>query len=316
MTAPTESYEKVQYELRPAKQVERRMLIDSLQILSYAGFQISDYKYTGMGSIYFVDFILLHKLLGIQNMLSVEFSNIEKRVKFNKPFGCIEVLVPKPIGDVIPTLSPDSKHFLWLDYDNVLSREMLDDVYIAASHLSVGSILLVTVDVEPPGKDPRDGPSDWRNYFKTQAGRYLGSTVKVSDFAKSNLPRINIQIIDRAIRSGLAGRTGIEFLPLYNFLYADGHQMLTMGGMIVSTTERRQIRASRLSETNYIRFNFEQEPFRIRVPRLTRKERLYLDSEMPCDTKWKPKDFELKNEDLSDYREIYRFFPAYAELLL
>lgn len=315
MIKPTESYERVQYELRPAKQVERRMLIDALQILSHAGFPISDYKYTGMGSIYFVDFILFHKLLGMQDMQSVEFSNIKKRVNFNKPFDCIDIKVPKPIGDVIPTLSMDSKHFLWLDYDNILSRSVLDDIYLAASHLSVGSILLVTVDVEPPGEDS-DGPSDWRNYFIAEAGRYIGSTLKVRDFAASQLPKINIQIIDRVIKSGLAGRAGVEFFPLFNFLYADGNQMLTIGGMIISATERRQIRASKFDDTKYIRFDFEQEPYKIRVPRLTRKERLYLDSAMPCDPKWKPKDFELKKEDLSDYREIYRFFPAYAELLL
>lgn len=315
MTMPTESYERVQYELRPAKQVERRMLIDALQILAQTGFQINDYKYTGMGSIYFVDFILFHKLLGIQNMLSVESSNIKRRVAFNKPFDCIDIEVPKPIGDIIPSLSADLKHFLWLDYDNILSRSVLDDVYLAASRLSVGSILLITVDVEPPG-DANDGPSDWRNYFKTEVGRYLGATLKVSDFAESKLPKINIQIIERAIKSGLTGRADIGFFPLFNFLYADGNQMLTMGGMIVSNPERRQIRASRLDETIYFRDSFEKEPFRIRIPKLTRKERLYLDSAMPCDTKWKPKEFELKKEDLSDYREIYRFFPAYAELLL
>jgi hypothetical protein len=315
VTIPSKSYERVQYELRPAKQVERRMLIDALQILAQSGFQINDYKYTGMGSIYFVDFILFHKLLGIQNMLSVEYSNIKKRVVFNKPFDCINIEVPKPIGDIIPSLSLDLKHFLWLDYDNVLSRSVLDDVYLAASRLSVGSILLVTVDVEPPG-EASDGPSDWRNYFKSEAGRYLGASLKVSDFAESKLPNINIQIIERAIKSGLTGRTDIGFFPLFNFLYADGNQMLTMGGMIVSNPERRQIRASRLNDAIYFRDSFEKEPFRIRIPKLTRKERLYLDSAMPCDPKWKPKEFELKKEDLSDYRDIYRFFPAYAELLL
>jgi len=30
MNSPTQSYKKVHYELRPAKQVERRMLIDAL----------------------------------------------------------------------------------------------------------------------------------------------------------------------------------------------------------------------------------------------------------------------------------------------
>jgi len=60
MSAATESYLKVAYDLRPAKQIERRMFIDGLQRLALAGFDIGDYQYTGFGSIFFVDFILFH----------------------------------------------------------------------------------------------------------------------------------------------------------------------------------------------------------------------------------------------------------------
>ena len=48
---PSKSYLSVHYELRSAKQVERRMLIDALHTLGEDGFRISDYQYTGMGSI-------------------------------------------------------------------------------------------------------------------------------------------------------------------------------------------------------------------------------------------------------------------------
>lgn len=313
MRLPTESYLKVHYELRPAKQIERRMLVDALQMLSLAGLPISEYQYTGFGSIFFVDFILFHKLLGVWNMLSVEHSeSIKKRIKFNKPFDCIRIEFG-PISNVIPNLSPDRKHFLWLDYDDVIHRSHVEDIFLAASHLSSGSLLLITVDVEPPGKD--DGPEQWRDHFEEEAGRYLIST-KVEDFTKSNIPRINIQIIERVIRDGLAAREDIKFLPLFNFLYADGHQMLTLGGIIGSDIERRHIRGSKLEEVNFVRRDFSKEPFRIRVPNLTRKERLYLDSNMPCTSKWKPKEFEMLPDDIAAYREIYRFFPAYAELLL
>src|SRR5438874_9971114 len=104
------SYLRVQYDLRPSKQVERRMIIDACHLLSLANFPIRDYQYTGFGSVYFVDFILFHKLLGIQNMVSVEQDNkIEKRVKYNRPFGFIK-LVMGTATDVIPTLSQDRKH--------------------------------------------------------------------------------------------------------------------------------------------------------------------------------------------------------------
>src|SRR6266704_2841751 len=104
---PTESYLRVHYELRPAKQVERRMLVDALLSLSAAGFRIQDYQYTGMGSVYFIDFMLFHRLVGFQKMLSVEHNTkIARRVEFNRPFARVGIEIA-PIGDVIPRLSKD-----------------------------------------------------------------------------------------------------------------------------------------------------------------------------------------------------------------
>lgn len=315
MSNITESYLRVQYDLRPAKQVERRMIIDALQLLALGGFEIRDYQYTGMGSIYFVDFVLFHKLLGIHRMLCVEHAKqITKRTHFNKPFDCVQVQMNR-IGDVIPTLSKDLKHLLWLDYDSILSRSHLEDIALAATYLSTGSIFLITVDVEPPGND-LDEPKEWRDYFLDEADGYLDPSINVRQFARSNLPRINMGIIERVLRTGLVGREPVKFLPLFNFLYADGHQMLTLGGMIGTDVERRKLRGSELPNVPYIRLDMKTAPYEIRIPRLTRKERLFLDAAMPSASKWKPKAFELSADDILAYREIYRFLPAYAELLL
>jgi hypothetical protein len=312
MTPPTESFYKVPYDLRPAKQIERRMLIDAFQRLSFAGFPIGEYQYTGMGSIYFVDFILFHKLLGIDKLLSVEISSkITKRLRFNKPFQRVDIQIC-PIGDVIPQLSRDRRHILWLDYDGLICSEFLRDLVLAGTYLSAGSILLVTVDVEPP---EGNSPKEWRDYYAAEASAYLGKESKVEDFVKTSLVARNTGFIKRAIMQGLVGREA-EFIPMFNFIYADGHNMLTIGGMIGTQQERRQLKASSLNDTSYFRSNLEIPPYAISVPRLTRKERLYLDGFMPCNEKWKPKEFELPPESVLAYREIYRFFPAYAELLL
>ncbi len=314
MSEPSESYLRVQYELRPSKQVERRMIIDGLRKLSLMGFEVEDYKYIGFGSIYFVDFILFHKFLSIDKMLSVEKSiHIKDRVHFNKAFDCIEIQM-KPVNEVIPSLSADLKYILWLDYDENLSREMVEDIRMAATYLSVGSVLLITVDVEPPGGD-KAGPKEWKEYFEEHAAKYLG-LLEIEEFGKSNLPRINVEIITRVIKDGLTGRI-VEFIPIFNFEYADGHRMITVGGIIGTSTEKRRISGSKLNQTVYYRRNLKkEEPYYIRVPRVTRKERLFLDSAMPCDDNWTPGTFEMSEKDVQAYREIYRFFPAYAELLL
>src|SRR5438128_8766395 len=142
MTVPTASYLQVFYDLRPAKQVERRMIIDVLQRLASVGFYVRDYQYTGLGSIYFVDFTLFHRLLGLRKLLSVEYdASITNRIRFNQPFGLVEIAM-KPVGDVIPTLDEGLKHVLWLDYDRHLDSDLVADTSLAGFRLSPGSVLL------------------------------------------------------------------------------------------------------------------------------------------------------------------------------
>ena len=209
MSAPTESYKKVHYELRPAKQVERRMLVNALLGLAVAGFSRQDYQYTGMGSIYFIDFMLFHRFLGIKNMLRVEYDlKISKRVEFNRPFACVGTKIG-PIGDVIPNLSKDIAHLVWLDYDGILVNSHLQDVAAAATYLPRGSILLITVNIEPPADC--DGPKEWQAYFRKEAQEFMVPGLKLADFTQTNLPQRNIELIARAIQSGMAGRVDVAF---------------------------------------------------------------------------------------------------------
>jgi len=313
MSSLSESFRRVHYEFRPAKQVERKMLLETFQKLMEAGFSIADYQYTGMGSIYFIDFILLHRYIGISRFLSVEKSDIPKRVKFNRPFKLVRTEIGD-IADYVPHLSSDLQHVLWLDFDSVLRESILSTVLLSCSQLSPGSILLVTVDVEPPGP-PEDGPEDWMNHFLEEAGDYLWPEPNPADFSKSSLPEINARILDKAIRSGLEGRENVGFCPLFKFVYADGHKMLSLGGMIARADDKRKLRKLHKAELPFLRNDLSSHPYEIRVPCITRKERLYLDAAMPCRQGWKPKDFELDEEEVKQYKTIYRYYPAYTEML-
>lgn len=312
MTGPSKSYKKVFYDLRPGKQVERRMIMDALGRLMNGGIPIRDYQYTGLGSIYFVDFILLYKLLGLRWFLNVEYDTaITNRVAFNKPFEPIEIRMA-PISDVIPDLDPNRRHLIWLDYDDRLTNDILLDVSAAANHLSAKSIMLVTVDVESPREA---GTPDARaEYVQEQAGAFLPFDFDVDWCTRSRYPATNLAIIANAIATGLAVRSA-KFLPLFRFVYADGHEMVTLGGMIGDTVVEQRIDACDWSEAWYLRRADDADPYRIQVPRLTRRERLLLDQNMPGDPSWRPRRFELSKEELAAYREIHRFYPLYGELL-
>ena len=314
MSGISKSALEVQFDLRPAKQVERRMLLDAFQRLAEAGFSIRDYKYTGFGSLHFIDFVIFHKLLGIDQMLSVEHDvTLEGRVRFNCPFSSITIVIGSAT-DVMPTLSPDQQHILWLDYDEPVTKVNLDDVYLAGSQLSSGSFLIVTVDVEPPIKDAYDAHTNKR-YFDEEAGNYLGLP-DIKEFTKENLYKPSRQVILNALKEGMAGRTGIDFHPLFYFLYKDGHRMMTFGGMIGSKAEKRKLSYMNREGAIYLRMAEKEDPYEIKVPVFTRKERHLLDSAMPCADGWQPTEFAISAEHIEIYREIYRFLPSYVEILL
>jgi len=314
MTSPVSSSLQVPYDLRQAKQVERRMLVDMLQRLMQGGFPIRDYQYTGLGSIFFVDFILLHRVLGLSRLWSVEYdTTIERRVRFNKPFSSVQVFI-SPIGDIIPILDRDLKHILWLDYDFGLNKVVVADTALAAYNLSPGSLLLVTVDVEPPAHSK--GAADTMEFLRDQAGSFFESEWDESAFTPAELGQTTARIIFNAIANGVAGRPNTRFLTLFNFAYKDGHRMITVGGMIGTATEQKQLDGCDLASADYLRRDPSAPRCEIVVPNMTRKERFYLDHHMPCPSGWAPSDFEMSGEDVAEYSKIYRYCPTFAELFL
>ncbi len=320
------SYTKVFYDLRPGKQIERRMLLDTFQLLSNGGFRISDYQYTGFGSIYFVDFVLFHKYLGITKLLSLEHDPAaERRARFNKPYEIITLEI-KSAFDAIPSLDRDVKHILWLDYDFTFEASVLADVQQAAFQLSPGSILLVTIDVEPPeleeslesDNEPiqKTSPEISMQLLKDECGALWNPAWTAADFVASELPNRSRDILNLAVMNSLAVRQGVSFLPLFSFLYRDGHSMYTFGGMIGGDSERNALDGCGLARARYVRRNVTDAPYEITVPRLTRKERMYLDSLMPLRPRRARNQVGFSASELRAYEEVYRFFPTYIEALL
>src|SRR5947208_3271845 len=82
---------RINYALRPAKSIERKMLTEAFGCLASFG-RVSAYRYVGFGSPFFSDFILFHRTLGINNMISIEQDvDHRERFAFNRPFSCIQL---------------------------------------------------------------------------------------------------------------------------------------------------------------------------------------------------------------------------------
>lgn len=294
------------------------MMLDAFQILLASGFPVRNYRYLGMGNVFFWDYILFHKLLGIKHLTSVELDvDITQRVNFNRPFGLVNVQM-KSIGSALEELSEADRHLVWMDYDQKLSTDMLADAAQAGTRLGHESICIITVDVEPPLLDHVKKEQmyvELTKYYREMAGRLWDHKWTENDFAPVKLYARISELLTKAIESGCVGQKK-SLIPIFHFLYRDGdHQMMTIGGMFGAKSQKLRIKNSELGDAVYYRDNFAK-PYVIRVPRFTRRERYLLDQAMPRNPRWSPNEFETNEPELESYSEIYRFLPAYAELLL
>lgn len=315
------SYENINYSLRPAKTIERKMLCEAFRRMSPFG-SVETYKYVGFGSPYFSDFILFHKVLNIFNMTSIE-KDVEKkeRFNFNKPFKCIDMIFGDS-NEVLPGLSWDQRSIVWLDYDGKLDESALADIrFLSASCIS-GSLFMFSVNASPDN-DSIVEVENLPNYRLQMLEDQVGSEkvplgIKGTDLAGWGKAAILRKIVENEINQTLNERNGgrengakLCYRPLFNFQYSDGAKMLTVGGVLYDEGQTHILNSCSFIDLPYI--TDASEKYRIEVPSLTFKEIRHLDEQLPrneSDTLSAPA---VPIRDIRKYENIYRYFPAFVE---
>jgi len=306
------SYEFINYALRPAKNIERRMLCEAFRRLSEFG-RLDSYRYIGFGSTYFSDFSLFHKSLRITNNVSIEHDvKNEERFEFNRPYSCIRLEFGES-NEILPKLTWDVKTIAWLDYDYKLDQGILTDVAFVCSNAPPGSIIVVTVDAKPEEYSKR------MKSLKSRVGEQKLpqglSEPKLGEWGTANISRrIIANEIDTTISARNGGRpTGAKLLykQLFNFHYADGAKMLTVGGIIYNEGQSDLEEKCGFEQLDFVRTS--EAPYTIEVPSLTLKEIRHLDRQLPCDDLNHVDAPSIPAKDISRYALIYRYFPAFVE---
>lgn len=309
------SGELINYSLRPAKQIERKMLCETFRRLSEFG-SVDSYKYIGFGSFYFSDFALFHRELGITNMISIEKSvGNKERFEFNKPFDCIKIIYGYS-NDILPSLKWDVRTILWLDYDYPLDLNVLTDLSWFFSNAISGSVVIVTVDVEPdlrcedPMKELTDRIGEERIPIDTKAKHLKGW-----ENGQVAIKVINNHIIEQlgSRNGGRAKGTKFVYEQLFNFQYADSTKMLTVGGILYDEGQKRNFEACGFNDFCY-RKKIGDDYYRIEIPKLTYRELLHLDAQLPIDDANSLKAKAIPRKDLKKYAEVYRYFPNFMEI--
>ena len=305
---------KVDYSLRPAKSTERRMVVETLAHLD-SFVPLADYRYVGMGSIYFRDFQLAHRRLGIDDMISIEgTSQAEIRVRFNRPLACIEVRMGET-GEVLPDIELEKgPHVLWLDYEARVDRDILSDIDEVVGRCHPGSVLVVTVNADRLSGDDRDrwlvDLGDDRPEPRDPRGR--------GEYALLSY-RVLRERIDWAVDGRNAGVRDpvrrIAFRQTFHALYADGAQMLTLGGGLVAESDLARWHDTGVESLEFSRTG--ENPYRIVIPRLTRREVQHLLQSLPAaraNVDEAARAIGVPTKDARDFAAVYRFAPLFVEV--
>lgn len=325
------SYNKINYYLRPNKQVERKIIIDILQKL-YHEISIQNYCYVGMGSIYYYDFILFHKLLGIENLTSIDDKTTVKRFEFNKPYDFVKF-------ENITTSEYLSKHnwgkcqnLIWLDYDGrFLNNDYLDtDLSFICKNSNNLDILFVSVNsMAPKVKDRQSFLDNYQGYISNNYNDIKFTDQSVFHYLIQNI------ILNKLKEYNLYNTN--KCLKLCSFNYRDGAPMYTLG---IIFAKEKALKERLETYHNFIITN-EGIISEISIPNITYKEKFYLDSKIRHLQKtiktaknevetlelknpeekeeWlrslilDKMDIELSPREVEDYLRHYLYFPQYYE---
>lgn len=314
------SANKINYEIRPCKFAERRMLVSSLARI--IGATKKRYQYIGFGALSFVDFKLFHRELHIDKMYSIEgYEYSTQKLELNKPFSCIEILRGMSTTE-LNKIDLSIPSIVWLDYDGTLEKSMFEDFDIVLSKVPIGSVFIVSCNRE---LKKYDAGSDKNYHFtKREFTEEFGNLVpfgldddccaepKTSATLKLMFTNYCKRVLsDRMKESG----EKLSFDVLYNVKYQEnrGAKMYTFGGILLDESISRE-------DLNIADYEFiaTEAPFVIDAPILTDREINYLNQILGLEDKEKQaiKDEIVSEKELSDYKQLYKYLPSFHDIRL
>ena len=316
----------VNYSLRPAKNIERKMMGEAFARLAPLC-PLADYQYVGFGSEFFNDFSLYHQTLGLRNMTSIESDTGRiDRCKFNRPYKCIRV-VHGLSSDVLPQLRWNRRSIVWLDYTKKLDKTAIADVRFLVSAIRSGSLIVWSFNAHAWGgshdedTNEKVEAADWPKKRLEKLRSLFGNSRSFDTLTGTELPGWGLaavfhDVLTDEIKRGLNDRNAaetqadrMEFRQCFHFRYADGQKMATVGGIFVKRADAATLGTNPFRGLSFIRDGVDG--LEIQPPALTGREVRYLNRVLPHKKPAKP--VWLAESELANYRDIYRYYPVFAE---
>lgn len=317
------SFRKIDYSLRPAKHAERRMFAEIFRHLR--PFQpIENYTYVGFGSLWFSDCVLFHRLLGVRKMISLEREESAKtRFEANRPFECVTVRYEKS-STALPKLDWTERHFIWLDYDDPLQVDILDDARAVALRARSGSVCAISVQCQKApeiaeSERSQDGVAPFDRFLARFGRERIPVEANLDDLYGWPFGTLSRQIILNEIEAALTTRNAtaaagkrLIFEPICAFEYDDNAKMTTIIGIFVADEERDTYNDCGFADLDFIR-----NPggvVRITMPNLTVREIREIERTLPWAEGAQPQIGTLPSSDVKKFADYYRYLPNFAVL--
>ena len=327
----------IDYSLRLWKDIERKLIVNRLSLLSRDWYDFSDYQYVGFWSIYFIDFILFHRIFWIKDMVSFEKKN-SLRYIFNKPYDFITLINEDFLETYENNINFSKKNIIWLDYQDTLTDDIIDNIEVMAREdLSNWSILTISLNCH--------FPIAWENVEKRQKEFILkfwnkwhiyleDIPIPSSDGEKRPITEDDIienwdivgyytTILEWAIKNAIWSKDDTDFLCIYKYSYKDWAKMFTIWFLFDKKEKIQQLK------TNY---ELWSDLIEIKVPILTLLEKKQINSKlMEIKNKldsWGVSEenlkkeinkilwFDLSLEDIKWYIKYHNEYPHFAEIII
>lgn len=309
------STKTLNYETRPVKYTERKMLLASIsKLVNHFG---GNYQYIGLGGLTFTDFKLFHKELHLNEMYSIEGGDFSiNKLDYNKPFGFIKVLprlstVALTNGEIDLT----KRSLVWMDYDDCLDNFFFDDITALFSKLPEGSIYIVTCNRQLDNKKSNVPYSV--DDFKENFGSHTPFDLKANELSRKNSYKGIKKALKLHINNILKQRSESEaiaysFEQLYSILYNEnrGAEMYTYGGVI--TTATADIKSIDFSGFDFIKTG--DGAFELLLPNFTRKEIDLVNSHIQDREKELLEMNVVEEIEINMYRSIYKYMPHFLDV--
>ncbi|MCY1661093.1 O-methyltransferase [Chryseobacterium sp. SL1] len=308
------SPKRLNYETRPAKFTERKMLLSSfLRICN----QYKDrYQYIGLGGLAFTDFKLFHKELHINEMHSFEAGSFSMdKLNVNCPYSFINIR-KESSTEALPKIDLTKKTLVWLDYDDSLENFMFEDLAILMNKLPVGSIYLMSCNRQL--KSDESGEIYTVEEFREKFGGLTPFNVTEKDLSGgedfNTIRKMLSQLINKIIKDRNRNGENIVFQQLYNILYQEnrGARMFTFGGVITESDKT-------FEELNQSDFDFiknDDSVYKIDIPNLTSKEIDLINKNISNDEALKDIiDKRIATEvEIDKHKDIYKYLPNFYDV--